>query len=681
MMVTVFACAFVMPSSAESNDNMIVWNGAPAYSRLLYRPDTGLFVAGTKYLYMFDMEMTDIAEADEGYYWRVFYCNNDSTFTRIPHEDFEITKTPRSNGFHYDVKFTIPDDCRDYNNILLKFGDTGANGYEQTMKVGNLALWSLDDKGKKSEEIKIDVPEKLEDIYESTNTNEKNNGSHGKWVAPKDYVKNITIQPQNGYFTPADEYEQIIDGDMIVWSGAPEYSRMLYRPDTGLFVAGTTYIYSFDMEMTDVAASDEGRFWGVFYCNNESTFTRIPHADLEITKTPLENGFHYDVKFTVPDDCRDYNNILLKFGDINANGYTQTMKLANLDLWSLDAGGKKDAQIELGIPATIEDIYQSSDSNEKWNGSHGKWVAPVNYVVNITIQPQRGYFYPEESGGIGGAEVEPAVKLQNGEGTFAQFVTAKSNTDYAFSFKFKSENGTQANPYIEAFSSTGSLGKLNITYSKKDFDGYYNYYGEFTTPDGLGDTNNLRIGISSDPTDTVYATDFELYELDDRSEKVGENLINDPEFENTFSIDAYDGNPSDKWAFEGTGTAVMAEEVFAIPAPQVLLFAGGKNAGYIGYEAKLNPSGNYNVSLNLKYGSEGYAGDTGIEFEYHNGSAWVSMEATGGKVKGEYKYAYTLTLPADARTGKDNFRVSAKVGSAPVTGYISNLTIYSQGDS
>ncbi|MBO7520006.1 MAG: hypothetical protein J6T73_04435, partial [Clostridia bacterium] len=201
--LSLFICLCGVQAGAIST-SMIVWNGAPAYSRLLYRPDTGKFEAGTKYVLSFDIELTDITEENEPFFWCVFYAT-EGGFSRIQHADFDITKTALKNGYHYDVKFTVPADCRDYNNILLKFGDTGANGYEQTMKLANLDLWSLDGSDNKVSQIELSIPATVDDIQQVTDTNQKSNGVHGAWVCPKDYLKNITVEPQNGYFDPISE--------------------------------------------------------------------------------------------------------------------------------------------------------------------------------------------------------------------------------------------------------------------------------------------------------------------------------------------------------------------------------------------------------------------------------------------------------------------------------------------
>lgn len=177
--------------------------------------------------------------------------------------------------------------------------------------------------------------------------------------------------------------------NMIVWEEAPEYSRLLYRPDTGDFLPDTEYVMSFDFELNSQA--DESKFFAVFYCTNSDYFSRIPHSDLNIKKTALSNGFHYEVVFTVPADCRSYYNILLKFGDVTMNGYVQTMKLANLELWSF-SGGEKQSSIAVKFPESILDIVEVSGTAQKNNGVYGSWVCPEHYLKNISVKSVGGYF-------------------------------------------------------------------------------------------------------------------------------------------------------------------------------------------------------------------------------------------------------------------------------------------------
>ena len=188
--------------------------------------------------------------------------------------------------------------------------------------------------------------------------------------------------------------------NIIVWDDAPEYSRLLYRPDTGDFLPNSRYLLSFDFELN--SQGDESRFFAVFYCTNSDSFSRIPHSDLSIEKTALTNGFHYEIVFSVPGDCRSYYNILLKFGDVTMSGYKQNMKLANLELWSL-SGSAKLNRIALKLPESLSDIDEVSSTTQKTNGIYGKWVCPVNYRKNIYIEAQNDYFSSKpETGNIAG---------------------------------------------------------------------------------------------------------------------------------------------------------------------------------------------------------------------------------------------------------------------------------------
>ena len=176
---------------------MIVWENAPAYSRLLYRPSTGDFIPGGEYEFSFDFESS--STADDSQFFGVFYCTNEDAFVRIQSNDLKITKNPLANGFHYSTVFTVPDDCRGYYNILFKFGDVTVNGYTQTMKLSNLSLWELSD-GERTQQITLNIPSSLAGITEVSIPTQKNYGVYGKWVCPEHYLNNIYVEPLGGYF-------------------------------------------------------------------------------------------------------------------------------------------------------------------------------------------------------------------------------------------------------------------------------------------------------------------------------------------------------------------------------------------------------------------------------------------------------------------------------------------------
>ena len=185
---------------------------------------------------------------------------------------------------------------------------------------------------------------------------------------------------------------------MLVWDNVRFYSRLHYRPGTGNFEAGAKYMYSFDFD--DLTNNKDDNLWQIYYKNAEEesrdTFIQIPYSALSITKSDLANGYHYDVVFTVPDDCYETDNIMFKYGDVTSNGYIQNMRMGNLDLWKLDANGNKEAQIELSLPDSISSIPTvKTDNPIKFYGYAGKWMGIYNYMTDISLQDQDGYFTPE----------------------------------------------------------------------------------------------------------------------------------------------------------------------------------------------------------------------------------------------------------------------------------------------
>lgn len=251
---------------------------------------------------------------------------------------------------------------------------------------------------------------------------------------------------------------------MLVWDNVGFYSRLHYRPNTGDFVAGKKYVYSFDYD--NLTKTDESNFWGVFYrateVEDKNAFKRIPHANLDIKKTEVANGNHYDITFTVPDDCYAKDNILFKYGDITSNGYVQNMRIGNLDLWELDNNDKKVKQIKLTLPDSISDVsIVKTDNDVKYYGYVGKWMGIYAYMNGISLAEQNSYFEPEIVNPF--AEPENTLRFyEGGKKVYVEYVDNSVNLaagEYIFGCKYKTFGTT---PDFEVYTSENG----GATYAK-----------------------------------------------------------------------------------------------------------------------------------------------------------------------------------------------------------------------
>ena len=251
---------------------------------------------------------------------------------------------------------------------------------------------------------------------------------------------------------------------MLVWDNVGYYSRLHYRPDTGDFVAGKKYVYSFDFD--NLTKTDESRFFGVFYRTkaDENSFERIPHSELGIVKTEVANGFHYEVTFTVPENCYSKENILFKYGDITSNGYIQNMRIGNLDLWELDDENQKVKQIQLSLPDSIDSIsIVKTDNVVKNYGPYGKWMGIYAYMTGISLAEQNGYFEPEIVNPF--EQPKNTLRLYKGaKKVYAEYVDnniSLTSGEYVFGCKYKTFGTT---PDFDIFTSTNN----GATYTKVD---------------------------------------------------------------------------------------------------------------------------------------------------------------------------------------------------------------------
>jgi len=102
----------------------------------------------------------------------------------------------------------------------------------------------------------------------------------------------------------------------------------------------------------------------------------------------------------------------------------------------------------------------------------------------------------------------------------------------------------------------------------------------------------------------------------------------------------------------------------------------------VGRTMALTVGETYDFSINLKYASPGYAGDTGIIFEYCNASGeWIKFPVTVSESATEYKRTATFTVPSAAATTGNNVRFKTLFRSQYTSGYLANAFVAEQGKS
>ena len=350
---------------------------------------------------------------------------------------------------------------------------------------------------------------------------------------------------------------------MLVWDNVRFYSRLHYRPNTGNFEAGAKYMYSFDFD--DLTNNIDDNLWRIYYRNAEEeskdTFIQISYSDLSITKTELANGYHYDVVFTVPDDCYTTDNIMFKYGDVTSNGYIQNMRMGNLDLWKLDANGEKETQIELNLPDSISGIpVVKTDNPIKYYGYAGKWMGIYNYMTDISLQDQDGYFTQEVLNPF--SAPENTLRIYNGaKNVYAEYVDSSVNLnagDYVFGCKYKTF-GTTPDFAIYTSSDNGSTYtqvETEIFDSKK-----FNRSAKFT----LGESANaikIVMGCLGDRTDVNLAVAGAfLTRIDDEKQLISDLNSNTVNF-----IGLNDANTEKTWNVHADADNAAAVELFGYDA-------------------------------------------------------------------------------------------------------------------
>ena len=669
----------------SSNGKMIMMNHSINNIKIEYRSNLGCNLVPGK-SYTFKARFTsDIgySETDLANMFGFWYVNTSgsTTFWRTKLPEGYFKESYDADKCIYTATVTIPEDARiDDYNLQIKLGDRNGDG---TVSGGRVCLadFSLVEEGT-GRDLLSHIPFDADHTTESALSSEV----YGKvWRLYPMIQKpdNMAIVDKGDTFGWYDQLKPVYkpasqNGKMLAFNFDTNNVKAQYNSDLDHnLVPGKKYTFKARL-ISDFGYDDASLTKLIWFGGNlNGSFNGFATSSDEAFKTEANFKQKYDADnciytatFTAPSTlATDSYNLRINLGDRNGGGDVLGGRAFFADFSLVEEGTGRDLLAHLPFD---DDHIMANNETE----NYGKKIRCYPYGTKVTLM-DKGDTFGEEEKEEGGIKADKAVTLDKVDGFVAQFVTLKPETDYAFSFRYKSESGARAVPYIEAFSDSASLGQIACTYSKQDVDGYYNYYCEFKTPAGLKNELNVRIGVNGVKTEVVSAAAFNLYELADEA---ATNLINEGNFKTILSIKNYDGTPSNAWAVEGTGTVVIENVFFNIPNPQVFMFAGSKNGGTITKEEKLVAGTKYIASLNLKWGSEGYEGDTGVTLSYHNGSGWKDLTATASKADGEFKNIYTFELPADARSGKANFQITVKVGSAYVTGYISNLVITTEAD-
>lgn len=452
-----------------------------------------------------------------------------------------------------------------------------------------------------------------------------------------------------------------VTSKMVRIKSGYSWNRAVYYDDSLILEPNTTYRFSVDY----IAGGGSPAFSMTF--NDPATNKRtnvINFASSYNTWLDKRVAMRY-IEFTTKPDISGVKGIEITIG--NSTESTDISCVFANPTFTKMVGGE---------PAGDNLIYNINDRTVQFMGTmmyDGTWNLRYQGAKNVALVLED---IPENYFRV------PALEVASSSGSVTQFVTAKSNTNYALSFRFRNEGGSDCTPYIEAFSASGSLGQITYGQVTRDTDGYYSYKCEFKTPAGLRAASNLRVGIKADGIVGAFS-DFRLYELNSGFEQTGVNLIRNGSFDNLKSIPVYNGTPDDNWVFEGSNNHALpsyrTNAYFKIPVPQVYLFAGGSNGNYIGRTLELATNETYKLSFNLKYANPGYEGDTGVELTYKNGTEWTVLPSTVSESKTEFESTYTFTMPADATTGQ-NMRFRIKVGSYYVSGSVSNAKLFNTKD-
>ena len=138
MLLSLFTCMIAVPASAASNGKMFHVNGSSTTNlKIGFRNNTfnypdAIFVAGKQYRFSCKYKNTNPSIGFRGSMFWFWYYNTSDSMAVINPSSAGATESYDSSTFLYTLTFTMPADCRDYNNAYIYFADYNGDlsGYE-----------------------------------------------------------------------------------------------------------------------------------------------------------------------------------------------------------------------------------------------------------------------------------------------------------------------------------------------------------------------------------------------------------------------------------------------------------------------------------------------------------------------------------------------------------------------
>ncbi|MBO4734126.1 MAG: hypothetical protein J5662_06570, partial [Clostridia bacterium] len=543
---------------------------------------------------------------------------------------------------------------KDVSDIRILIGNIDSNN-SCGLIVANAQLYNIDGDG-------INVGADL--LAEMVNPKIKRNSAEQKiWDLNADNINiEVTVPIKENMF----KLEK-----MIKIEPNNTYNRVNYFDEDFELVPNATYRFTADV----IVRGGSPTFWLAVYDDDKNSKTYKSYINVRNISTQYNEYMdreknirciEFKVKSLTGEELANIGSLHFVFGnegeakDINAD-------FANPQLYVIENGNP--VGDNLITPITDDTVlYMPSERNYK-----GMWECRYQGSKGVAIKlleiPDNHFR-------------TPVLAVKNGNGTIAQNVTVKPNTNYKLSYYVKAKEG-KSDPYIKAILADGKLADVTVSNEHIDENGYYSYSCEFKTPSSLKASNNLRVGVEFTSAFDGVAGNFQLYELNSGFEATGGNLISNGNFTEGTDIPEYTDPNLTGWTFEGTlgdsGVTARASGYFLIPTPKMFIFAGGSTDNCITQTATLVPGNSYELSFNLRYANPGYEGDTGVELTYKKGNQVLNLDAVDNSPANEYKKCYSFTLPADASVS-DNFSFKILAGSEYVSGYLANAVLTDTSD-
>lgn len=376
MIISLFTCMSVVPSSAAANDTKMLYVHSTSSANFFgYRTTSGGLSKETKYRLSLDWENINSAPFGDSTFSIYAYSGgwkkvNSSSLTT----EWNVTSYALEHGYHYDIDFTTskPSELREF---VLYFGDINKNLSNMEFKTANWVLYTRDANNNLTDtnfmptfgsvSFRGASDNAMNSYISSYTASDKGQiwkkntmSSNSEFVnIPDGYFNVKTEEPENPEEPEPEPEEPSVPSDLVEIFANGQYSCLKYTKSWSTIKAGN-YRFTMDCKIfsgTPVISVGND-------ANTSLVGTLIDGYQSNYVATYDAENFKYIITFTMDSDWAGNLGVLV--GNYDQADLSH-FACASPTLYLLDSNGKPTG--DSLINSFLSDHYSSERAGNKWN--------------------------------------------------------------------------------------------------------------------------------------------------------------------------------------------------------------------------------------------------------------------------------------------------------------------------